>query len=232
MSTHLHHTPPDDELYPLQSSRMAFSQDPLTPAAPRPKRRLASPLAIAAAAILGASASDSGMRDVRTGLRRRVSSARELHEAADMAERGEPLPGTRAAVLLAEAKREGDFKVANQIIAWIKEQAPELRERAAAEADRERRHGQTMEQRVARQDRRLTKAADKRARKAAARQRPVAPVPAADAPEPLDAPTTLANHDQAWSLDAPPAAEQREWTDHCARAVAAEGPADVERVEP
>lgn len=215
MSTHLHHTPPDSELHRLPPAGQAQVS------AARTRKARVSPLAVAAAAILGASASDSGMRDVRTGLRRRVSSARELHEAADMAERGEPLPGTRAAVLLAEAKREGDFKVANQIIAWIKEQAPELRERAVAEADRERRHGQTVEQRVARQDRRLTKAADKRARKAAARQRPLAPVPAADAPEPLDAPTTLANHDQAWDvLILDPSA------------VAAEGPDDVERVEP
>lgn len=105
-------------------------------------------------------------------LQRRIVSARQLDEAADMAERGEPTPGTKAFVALHAAKHHGDFKRANEIVAWIRAQAPLLRDEAkkAERAERDAQLDRQVELRTARLDR----ADAKRRARAEKRKRDVA----------------------------------------------------------
>jgi hypothetical protein len=65
-------------------------------------------------------------------LARRVTDPRQLHEAAELAEQGIPLPGTLAHAKLATAEEEGDFALASQIRERVKQLAPMLRDAALA----------------------------------------------------------------------------------------------------
>lgn len=63
---------------------------------------------------------------------RRVTDPRQLHEAADLAAQGIPLPGTLAHAKLAIAVDAGDFTLAAQIRARVQQMAPMLRDAAVA----------------------------------------------------------------------------------------------------
>jgi len=70
---------------------------------------------------------------------RRDYTARELHEAADLAEQGHPRPGSPAVLDIMHAERSGDFQRANALRNEVRELAPALRRMARAAERSERR---------------------------------------------------------------------------------------------
>lgn len=102
---------------------------------------------------------------------RRVSAARELREAADLAEQGIPLPGTLAYAKIKTAEDEGDFALASQLRERVKQFAPMLREAAVAaeQAARDETNAVVREARVTLSA--IDRAKQKRERKAARRLR-------------------------------------------------------------
>jgi hypothetical protein len=100
---------------------------------------------------------------------RRVRSARELHEAADLAERGEAVLGTSAAAQLKEAERTGQFARAMQLREAIKGYAPTIRAAAIAQEAEDARAGVATVRAAVVSLRALERAKAKRARKASRR---------------------------------------------------------------
>lgn len=98
-----------------------------------------------------------------------LTTARELHEAADRAEEGYAPPGSKAAALYAHAIKDGDLATASEILQGIISTAPLIRAAAveAEQAEAEARDNAVREAVVTLST--LERAQQKRARKAAAR---------------------------------------------------------------
>lgn len=103
-------------------------------------------------------------------LQRRICSARELREAAAQAAEGSAMPGTLAAIKIDEAEKAGQFEQAKSYRAWVKRMARSIEEEAAEAERHERLDAMRFEQSKHSQERRLSQADAKRARRKARRR--------------------------------------------------------------